>query len=241
MVSKWAPLIFYWLVIEFGEELPALKWVTDFIEIKNGLNQGDPFSGILYLLYNSDLPKTTGVKQGKRTLLFVDDAAIISHGQRLHHDTWETLLCYDKIKWHLWLGQSSQLRVRARQIPAPVLLQENHSSSLQAQDKDPSAQECPEASEHVIPSKETPKCLGSVVDNRLDWKAQGAAALAKGQDLAWKFSRIAKVSKGTHTKYFHWLYLSITIPHMLYLLITFHSHMFKSGFQLKKILTGVML
>ena len=59
----------------------------DFIKIKNGLDQGDPFSGILYLLYNSDLPKTTGIKQGKRTLLFVDDAAIISHRQRLHHDT----------------------------------------------------------------------------------------------------------------------------------------------------------
>ena len=66
-----------------------------------------------------------------------------------------------------------------------------------------------------IPSKDTAKFLGVIVDNKLTWKAQGAAALAKGQDLLSKFKRIATM-KGTHAKYFRQLYISIAIPRILY-------------------------
>ena len=41
----------------------------------------DPFSGILYLLYNSDLPKIADIKLGEQLLLFVDDAVILVTGK----------------------------------------------------------------------------------------------------------------------------------------------------------------
>jgi hypothetical protein len=47
----------------------------------NGLDQGDPFSGICYLLYNTDLLNIPETKNGEWTLLFVDDATIIEMGK----------------------------------------------------------------------------------------------------------------------------------------------------------------
>ena len=79
--------------------------------VENGLDQGDLFSviayliynanlpkiadiklgkQILYLIYNTDLPKIADIKLGKQILLFVDNAAIIATGKSLT-DTHKTL------------------------------------------------------------------------------------------------------------------------------------------------------
>ena len=43
---------------------------------------------------------------------------------------------------------------------------------------------------HHIPSADTAKFLGIVVDNKLNWKAQGATALEKGQSWIIQFARM---------------------------------------------------
>ncbi|KAF8875639.1 hypothetical protein BD779DRAFT_1449924, partial [Infundibulicybe gibba] len=56
--------------------------------VENGLDQGDPFSLICYVIYNSgilDIPEKNG---GETGLLYVDDAAIIATGKdfkETHH------------------------------------------------------------------------------------------------------------------------------------------------------------
>ena len=67
-----------------------------------------------------------------------------------------------------------------------------------------------------IPSKDTPKFLGVIVNNKLTWKAQGAAALAKGQDWLSRSKQITMTTKGIHAKYFCQLYVSTAIPRVLY-------------------------
>ena len=54
---------------------------SEFFSVGNGLDQGDPLSGILYLIYNSDLTSIADVKLGEHLLLFVDDAAIVVTGK----------------------------------------------------------------------------------------------------------------------------------------------------------------
>jgi hypothetical protein len=49
--------------------------------VLNGLYQGDPFSAILYIIYNADLLKIPVVKAGETMLLYVDDAAIAAMGK----------------------------------------------------------------------------------------------------------------------------------------------------------------
>ncbi|KAF8152974.1 hypothetical protein B0H34DRAFT_663002 [Crassisporium funariophilum] len=58
--------------------------------------------------------------------------------------------------------------------------------------------------------------LGVLIDQRLDWKAQGAAALAKGADWLIQFGRLARPSGGVFHQHVRRLYLSIAVPRMLY-------------------------
>jgi hypothetical protein len=52
-----------------------------FFTVINGLDQGDPFSGICYRLYNADLLKIPILRIGEWVLLFVDDAAVVVIGK----------------------------------------------------------------------------------------------------------------------------------------------------------------
>jgi hypothetical protein len=45
--------------------------------VMNGLDQGNPFSGICYLLYNADLLKIPNSRTGELILLFVNDVTIV--------------------------------------------------------------------------------------------------------------------------------------------------------------------
>jgi hypothetical protein len=67
-----------------------------------------------------------------------------------------------------------------------------------------------------IPSKETAKFIGIVVDNKLNWKGQCMAAIAKGQDWLIQFRWLAQSSQGINAKYIWQLYLFIAVPWMLY-------------------------
>ena len=70
--------------------------------------------------------------------------------------------------------------------------------------------------EQCIPSKETVQFLGVLVDNKLNWKVQCTAALTKGQDWLIQFSKLTCMACGINAKYIQQLYLSITVPCMLY-------------------------
>ena len=48
-----------------------------YFAINNRLDQGDPFSGCCYLIYNTDLLKIPMAQHGKTILLFVDDTAVL--------------------------------------------------------------------------------------------------------------------------------------------------------------------
>jgi hypothetical protein len=49
--------------------------------VLNSLDQGDPFSGICYLIYNADILKIPYIKAGEWALLFFDDIALIATGK----------------------------------------------------------------------------------------------------------------------------------------------------------------
>lgn len=53
-------------------------YISDFIDINNGIGQGDPLSMIIYLFYNADL---LDIPRGKEeALAFVDDASFLVEG-----------------------------------------------------------------------------------------------------------------------------------------------------------------
>ena len=166
-------------------------------------------SGILYLLYNSDLPKITDIKSEECTLLFVDNAAIIVMGKDFtaaHKKLCSVMTransIFDWAATHnckLGMEKFQLLDFTRKSIPHP----------LNPWIKIPTPRKKLRLDNHRIPSKETAKFLGILVDNRLNWKVQGAAALA------------------IHAKYLCHLYLSIAVPHILYtanVFLTPHQH-----------------
>jgi hypothetical protein len=82
-------------------------WMEIFI-VLNGLDQGDPFSAICYLIYNADLLKIPDVKNGEWILLFMDDAAVIVIGKNFM-ETQKAMEHYELSKRHLCLGKNPQL------------------------------------------------------------------------------------------------------------------------------------
>ena len=50
---------------------------TEIFIVLNGLDQGDPFSAICYLIYNADLLKIPDMKNREWILLFMNDTTVI--------------------------------------------------------------------------------------------------------------------------------------------------------------------
>ncbi|RDB28923.1 putative RNA-directed DNA polymerase from transposon X-element [Hypsizygus marmoreus] len=184
--------------------------------IENGLDQGDPFSGICYLIYNADMLKIPILTLGEWVLLFVDDAAVIVIGK----DFFET---HEKLRNIMnrpggifeWARlHNCEFGIEKFQLVDATRKRVAHAFVLNK--KDPMPRRNLQLGPHVIKSKPAVKFLGVMVDNTLSWNAQCAAALAKGHDWMVQFGRLAKASKGVSSRYMRQLYLSIAIPRMLY-------------------------
>jgi ribonuclease HI len=189
---------------------------TDAFEVHNGLDQGDPFSGILYLIYNADLLKIPVLKAGERLLLFVDDAVIIVMGKNFNetHNKLRNIMnrtggVFEWAKTHnceFGIEKFQLLDATRKRVPNPV----------NTRGRIPMPRQALMLGNQRIQSKDTARFLGIIMDNKLNWKAQCATALAKGQDWLIQFGRLARTTKGMNAKYIRQLYLSIAIPRMLY-------------------------
>ena len=189
---------------------------TELFAVLNGLDQGDPFSAICYLLYNADLLKIPDIKKGESILLFVDDAAVIAIGKDFTetHSKLRDIMNRTKgvFKWarlhncEFGIDKFQLLDITKKTVPNPV----------NPRKRIPMPRNALVLGSQRILSKETARFLGVMVDNKMNWKAQCASALGKGQDWIIHFNRIARTTKGIHAKYFRQLYISIAIPRMLY-------------------------
>ena len=149
--------------------------------VTNGLDQADPFSSICYLIYNADLLKILNTKTGKHILLFVDDTTIIVTGkdfaethEKLCNIMNRTKGVFEWAKEHnceFGIEKFQLLDITRKTVPHPLnhkkhILTPCHALML--------------GNQH-IPSAEMAKFLGVIVNNKLNWKGQCVAALAKGQ------------------------------------------------------------
>jgi hypothetical protein len=142
---------------------------TTTFAVLNDLDQGDPFSGICYLIYNADLLKIPILRLGEWILLFVDNAVVIVIGK-------------DFLETHIEKFQL--LNITKRLTPHPLnprkwIPMPRHALILENQH---------------IPSKETARFLGVMVDNKLNWKVQCTAAITKEQDWLIQFGRLSWTS-----------------------------------------------
>jgi Reverse transcriptase (RNA-dependent DNA polymerase) len=183
--------------------------------VVNGLDQGDPFSGICYLIYNTDLTKMSILRLGKWILLFIDDAVIIV----IRKDFAETHANTCDIMNHVggifeWArDHNCEFGIEEFQLLNITGLALNH---LNHKKRIPMLRQTLVLGDKHIPSKDTTRFLGVIVNNKMHWKEQCATVLVKGQDWLIQFGRLTQTSQGIHASYIWQLYLSITVPCMLY-------------------------
>ena len=208
-----------WMQRRLGDRQTILSFKdhqSDHFTVTNGLDQGDPFSSICYLIYNADLLKIPNTKAGEHALLFVDDTTIIVTGKDFT-ETHEKLCnimnrmkgVFEWAKRHnceFGIEKFQLLDITRKTVPHP----------LNPKKRIPTPHHALMLGNQHIPSAETAKFLGVIVDNKLNWKGQCAAALAKGQTWLIQFARIMRASRGATARYVHKLYLSIAVPRMLY-------------------------
>jgi len=163
----------------------------EIFRVLNGLDQGDPFSGICYLFYNADVLKIPVIKNREHMLLYVDDTAIIVTGtnfKETHRKLRDIMNCPNGVfKWakihncKFRIKKFQFLDITKKLIPHPV----------NPRKKIPTPHSALIIGNQCIPLKESARFLGVMVNNKLNCKGQYAAALAKGQDWVIQFSRIA--------------------------------------------------
>jgi Reverse transcriptase (RNA-dependent DNA polymerase) len=208
-----------WMERRLGNRHTTLTfddYETEAFIVENGLDQGDPYSGVCYLIYNSDLLEIPIIRIGEWILLFVDDAVIIVTGKDFTetHEKLRNIMnraggMFEWAKDHnceFGIEKFQLLDISRKLIP----------HQLNPKKKIPMPRRALTLGDQRIPSKETAKFLGVIVDNKLNWKGQCAAATAKGQDWLIQFNRLAWALQGINAKYTRQLYLSIAVPRMLY-------------------------
>lgn len=211
-----------WLERRFSKRKTTLRfddYASDVFPVMNRLDQGDPFSQLLYILYNASLFRLLK-KKGLNALGFVDDAAGGVRAKTFNeaHEKlreamegengvlkWaETHNCIFGIpKWQLL-----DCTPKTREAPHPKLVGRTT--------RVPDQGEGVTIGGRLIEVKRVAKFLGILIDAGLRWKEQGAMVVRRGDDWVTKFRRVAQVTKGIPKRYIKQAYEGMAIPRMLY-------------------------
>ena len=189
---------------------------SDNFAVENGLDQEDPQSVVLYLLYNADLAEIPRERNGESSILFVDDNSVLVIGKDFRETANKMRDMFSRegginewaVNHNCNFGpkkyQLCQLtRRRVREVFRPRKTIPEHRPDLILNG-------------YRIKAQPAVKLLGIHIDQELRWKEQSAAALRKGQDWLLQFGRLAKVSKGISMKLTRRLYISMAIPRIFY-------------------------
>lgn len=140
---------------------------SDWIDVNNGIGQGDPISMILYLFYNADLVDVPAVDRGEAAIAYVDDVTFIAEAKTIqgaHHKLTDMMTRrgggYEWSTIHNSRFEASKLRV-INFTPGDI---EHPTLRLRGQE---------------VTREPSYKILGIIIDEHLRWKEQTAAALSK--------------------------------------------------------------
>ena len=176
-----------------------------------GIPQGSPLSLILYLFYSADLINLVSPKDRRRASAgWVDDTLLAAEARTVEETVqmltdlvpaaceWRrTHACrFDVLKFNLL----HFTRIASRYFPIPLVFDGT-----------------------TIHPTDTAKYLGLILDRKLRWKPQVAAAVAKGTKAPLGISRPARPTFGLPQKYVRRLTIGVAFPCMEYGLPVFYE------------------
>ena len=198
-------------------------YVSDPFPVESGLDQGDPFSLLCYIIYNGGLLRLLKTKEGERGGLFVDDNNVLVTGKTFA-ETHEKILDvmwrdHGVLDWAV--SHNCVFGFPKFQLTDFSPKTEEYSVALASGGTEtrrrPLLGEAIEIEEDIfIKPSASLKLVGVILDAGLRWKEQATASIARGQSWLNKFRRLSKISRGAASPAIRRLYEAIAVPQILY-------------------------
>ena len=184
--------------------------------VDNGLDQGDPISGISYMIYNGGLLDCADEHSEVYGALFIDDAYFLAVGdtiedahEKIKHTMEKQQGVFQWAEEHncefglekFQLVDFTRRRVPDQERPGKTKPMPRPDLTLRG---------------HRVKASATATFLGVRIDQELRWKAQGDKIVAKGQAWVAQIRRIARTSGGVAPALIRRLYSSVAIPRIFY-------------------------
>jgi hypothetical protein len=162
------------------------------------------------MLYNLGLILIAIIIAGEIIILYIDDTSALVTGNNFieTHTKLEDMLERDGGFLHWSKHHNSQFSVKKFQLVD--FIRPGATKGIEGKGRPINIDG------HLVKPTATAKYLGMILDEKLKWKEQQAAALAKGQRWLLQFGRLAKMTNGIKAPYMRKLYLAIAVPRMLY-------------------------
>jgi len=191
-------------------------FVSESINILNGIGQGDPLSMILYIIYNADLLEITGDEENENSLGYVDDIALVAVGKDMEKtNRW---LQHMMMKEDGGIQWSKDHNSRFEATKSVVL---HASRKTQVDLANPEKWICLDRPLLLIEGQriqevQSFKYLGIQVDALLNWKEQAQRAAANATKWILQFRRLTRPATGVSGKLMKQLYLAVALPKITY-------------------------
>ena len=212
------------VIVKFVNQLLANRktrlkfddYVSDIIDITNGIGQGDPLSMLLYILYNADLLELPDDTLKEDAIGYVDDIALIATGSdftETNHRLAEMMMKDEGgLQWsrdhnsRFEVTKSAVLHLSKKTIPDPD----------EAGGRIPLPRPALTLEQQIVHEVESFKYLGIVIDANLSWKEQAQRATANATKWILQYRRLTKPSTGVGAKLMRQLYLAVALPKIVY-------------------------
>ena len=186
------------------------NYISEIINVANGIGQGDPLSMLLYILYNADLLELPDDPNMEDMLGYVDDIALLTIRDNLEETTQrlKDMMTKQDGGLHWSTAHNSHFKVTKSVI--------SYFSRKTAPDPETEGRRIPLPRPSLILEGQTIqevtsfKYLGIQIDTQLRWKEQVQHAISNTTKWLLQFQRLTKTTTGVKPKLMRQLYLELT-------------------------------
>ena len=208
-------------------------FVSDSIDIDNGIGQGDPLSMLLYIIYNADLLEIIDYDVLEDAIGYVDDIALVAVGNTFDETTARLQNLMSKPDGALEWSRAHNSKF---EISKSAVL--HFTRRTEADQDDPNLRvPLPRpnlvVNGQVIKEVQSYKYLGIQIDAQLRWKEQTQRAIANATKWLLQYRRLTRPLSGTSAKLMRQLYVAVALPKITYGLDIWYTPPNKSAGQTK--------